>query len=549
MWAAIHYSAYNSETESIFALNGTYRKRINGSNIYEWGIKAPFYPPISIAAGASTGLTGDYNARYTYCRKERNSVVCESNPSLAADTVVALSNKSMAIIVPDPVDDQVNCIRFYRTVADGSTYYIDQDLNYFPTRADYACTQDWEEEEEYIDGVAYRFTTSNNIDNSEDCFTWEVYRNTYALTDNQKRMTSPADNINHVDGSYTIYPGIDSTTADGSLGSQVATTHDRPPLGTYVAGPTLNGICFIIKDNKLYFSLAKQPEYWPSTYYIDVGPIQYPGKCIVFHNERPYYLNQNQIFYIAGTTAATFLPYNLSAKTGTVGSLGAISVHGHGIFHVGSDGLYLCMPSTDQIIGEDRKITGPFEPIFRGESVNGVAACGDLTNAWLACWEDKLYFGYPGSDSNYPKHVLIFYLDSKRLGYFTFPQAGEIHHVAIDHYNKRLLAGDQNGYIWMIEDDTVTDDDGNAISWELESKDFTLQTRRHFPRWVKYDVDASDAVSATGYLMLDGVALQEHALSGDRNTKRRLVTSGNGKRCSHKISGSGPVKIYMVESE
>jgi hypothetical protein len=109
--------------------------------------------------------------------------------------------------------------------------------------------------------------------------------------------------------------------------------------------------------------------------HIDVSPIQYPGKCVVFHNERPYYLNQNSIYYIAGTGAASFLPYNLSAKTGTQGQQGAVSVHGFGIFHVGPDGIYLCMPSTDQIIGEDKKITGSFEPIFRGESVNDVPAC------------------------------------------------------------------------------------------------------------------------------------------------------------------------------
>ncbi|NIP56397.1 MAG: hypothetical protein GWN00_30425, partial [Aliifodinibius sp.] len=94
------------------------------------------------------------------------------------------------------------------------------------------------------------------------------------------------------------------------------------------------------------------------------------------------------------------------------------------------------------------------------------------------------------------------------------------------------------GYVWEIEDKDATDDDGTAISWEIQSKDFTLQTRRHFPRWVKYDVDASSATSATGELILDDSTVQEHSLTGDRTTKRRLVTSSNGRRCSHKISGS-----------
>jgi hypothetical protein len=547
MWSAIHYSPYNSDTESVFALNGTYRKRLDGENIFEWGLDSPTRVAM-VSAGASTGLTGDYNAKYTFCRKERNAVVCESNPSLPDGDAVTLANNSCRIRARNPLDPQVNCIRFYRTVTDGATYYYDQDLNY--VNGDYACTQTWEYTAAYIAGIAYRFTTVNNTDNTEDCYTWEVYRVEYTLTDNQKRATSPADNICHTGGAYVVdRPAIDSTTADGSLGTEVTTTNNRPPLGTYVAGPSFNGISFIIKDNKLYFSKSKQPEYWPETYYIDVSPIQYPGKCVVFHNERPYYLNQNSIYYIAGTGAASFLPYNLSAKTGTQGQQGAVSVHGFGIFHVGPDGIYLCMPSTDQIIGEDKKITGSFEPIFRGESVNDVPACGDLANAWLRAWENKLYFGYPGTDNTYPKNVLVFHLDTKRVGYFNYPSAGEIHTIEIDRYNNRLLVGDENGYVWEIEDKDVTDDSGTAIAWEVESKDFTLQTRRHFPRWVKYDVDASNATSATGELLLDGSSKQSHTLSGDRDTRRRLVASSNGKRCSHKISGSGPVEIYMIESQ
>jgi hypothetical protein len=143
----------------------------------------------------------------------------------------------------------------------------------------------------------------------------------------------------------------------------------------------------------------------------------------------------------------------------------------------------------------------------------------------------------------------VFHLDTKRVGYFNYPSAGEIHTIEIDRYNNRLLVGDENGYVWEIEDKDVTDDSGTAIAWEVESKDFTLQTRRHFPRWVKYDVDASNATSATGELLLDGSSVQSHTLSGDRNTRRRLVASSNGKRCSHKISGSGPVEIYMIESQ
>jgi hypothetical protein len=48
--------------------------------------------------------------------------------------------------------------------------------------------------------------------------------------------------------------------------------------------------------------------------------------------------------------------------------------------------------------------------------------------------------------------------------------------------------------------------------------------------------------------MLDGAAHQTHTLS-TRTAKRRLIATGNGQRCSVKISGTGPVSIYAVEAE
>jgi len=95
----------------------------------------------------------------------------------------------------------------------------------------------------------------------------------------------------------------------------------------------------------------------------------------------------------------------------------------------------------------------------------------------------------------------------------------------------------------------VTTDGGTAIAWDIQSKDFTLQTRSHFPRWVRYDVDAASATSATGTLYLDGESHQTHTLTEDRNTRKRLVATGNGGTCSIRINGSGPVEIYAIEAE
>jgi hypothetical protein len=534
-WSAVQYSPYNSTVDSIFALNGTYRKRVDGSDVYEWGMDAPDTRPV-LAVGSLTGLTGDYDAKYTWCRKERNTVVYESNPSSAASAVTALSNESLKITVVTPPDEQINAIGFYRTAAGGSTYSFDQYLNY--VNKDYAVTQDWEEDAAYFsDNTVYRFTIVNNEDNTEDCFTWETYRYQYAGTDDKRTMTSTADNL--------LY--IDSDTVDASLGSTVATDHDRPPLGTYTAGPSFNGTVFIIKDNKLYFSKPKEPEYFPTTYFVDVSSRQYGGKCVVMFDKQPYYVTQNKIYFIYGSSSSDWLPMDTAAKTGSQSAAGAIAVEGFGIFHVGADGVYVFSPTTDYKHGNDVKATKTLDPIFRGEERYGVPPVGDLAYSWLTYWEDKVYFGYPGVNDTYPTNILVLYLTEKKIGYHTRGQ--EIHAICIDNNNNRLVAVDEDGYAWEVESKDVITDAGEDVSWEVESKDFTLQTRRHFPRWAKYDIDAAGVTSANGEVILDGITLQTHSLDEDRNTRRRLITRGNGKRLSHKISGSGAVEIYAVESE
>lgn len=469
-WAAIRYNSFNSTTQNVFALNGTDRKRLEGTTAYEWGIAAPTTAP-TVAAGSSPGLTGDYDVKYTYCRKEGSTVVSESDPSDAAAAAVTLAYEDLTVTWTASADAQVTHVRIYRTAAGGSTYLHDQDI---------------------------------------------------AI------------------GTLTV----DTDTTDSALGTEVATNHDRPPLGSFVAGPNFNGVCFIIKDNLLYYCLAKQPEYWPTTYFIEVSPPQFAGKSAVFWNGQLYYLTTAEIYLIQGTGVNTFFPFAQTAITGCQGSQAVAAVAGHGIYHVGSDGIYL-------FGNGDRKVSqGQFETLFRGNTVNGVPGVdrSELSKSWLIQYHSKLYFGYADSAGTYPDNVLVFDLESGKTWFQAYPW--EIVSVAVDKTNNRLLAGTSAGKIYQLEDTTVTTDDSTAISWEIESKDFSLQTRAHFPRYVKYDIDASDDdCTATGSVVLDGTVHQSHTLSADRNTKRRLVTTGNGQRESLRVTGSGPITIYGIEAE
>jgi len=343
----------------------------------------------------------------------------------------------------------------------------------------------------------------------------------------------------------TPFGDFDTSSSDGGLGGEVLINQDRPPLGSFVFGPAYDGTCFIIKDNLLYYCKPKQPEAWPALFFVEVTTPQFPLQTGLFYNQQPYVLAKNEIYYVAGTGNGTFLASPTQARTGAQSIRGAVSVDGKGIYHTGPDGIYLFANGVDKKITEDA-----LEPIFRGTTKHGLPGVSSMSTSWLAAFQNNLYFGYQGSGS-YPENVLVLNLDTNRLVYFIYNDGSdiEIRTIVVDETNDRLLVGDNTGFVRVIEDTSQTTDSSTAISWEIQSKDFTLQTRAHFPRFVKYDVDASGATSVTGALLLDGVIHQSHTITGDRSTKRRLVTTGNGKRSANRISGTGPATIYAAESE
>jgi hypothetical protein len=448
---------YKGAMDEIRLLKGTvgYWENFNARELIEYTDSIP-------------GLTGVYNCKYTYCVKEGTTVVTESNPSPESMTPPTAASNYLTLTWAPSSDSQVTHVRLYRTIANGTDYYHDQDIPIGTTTI-----TDW--------------------------------------------------------------------TPDAQLGSELEEDHDRPPLGTFVIGPNFNGYCFIIKDNKLHFSKPKQPEYWPTEYYLDISPAAFSGQCAVFWNGMLYYITKQEIYQIQGTSPETFAVLPMKATTGAQGVNGAVAVAGKGIFHVGSDGIYL-------LSGTDLKISqSGFGTIFRGETAGGMPGATSLANAILLQYRNILFCGYPGTGQTYPYNFLAMNLDTGRTSYYSWGQTFRA--LCVDEYNNRLLAGDASGYIWILEDSTKTKDGATDIPWEIETKNFGLQTQAHFPKYVKYDVDASRSIGAKGEVILEGDTHQNHILSEDRKTRKRLITPGNGMRCSFKISGSGPVEIYAIQSE
>ena len=170
-WSAIKYNAFNDTTDNIFALNGTDRKRIESSTVNEWGLAAPATAP-TLSSGQGAGLTGQYNAKYTYVRKVGSNAVAESNPSSAATTAKVLDGASLAVSITQSSDSQVTHVRLYRTLAGGSIYFLDSEVAAAGTIA-YGYSETFELDDAYIAGNGHKFTVEDTTNGTENTYSWE----------------------------------------------------------------------------------------------------------------------------------------------------------------------------------------------------------------------------------------------------------------------------------------------------------------------------------------------------------------------------------------
>lgn len=525
-WSAVKYNAYNVTVESLFAVNGTDRKRITGSTVAEWGITAPSVAPT--AAGNITGYAytydweGTYHAtansyqfgtetdsyqtcfdweenvdasddsetyrnmwwfevatgrspggvvgvKYTYCRKSDDGVLeCESNPS---DAVYIEAGSGVYVTWTASSDSQVTHVRLYRTLAGGGDFYYSHEV---PIG-----------------------TTSDAMD-----------------------------------------------VQDGSLGSEIETDHDRPPLGTVVIGPDFNGYLFMLKDNLLYYCKPKQPEYWPANYYIEVSPLQDPLTGAVLINGQVYVLTQSEVYLVQGTGYQSFFPLRQAARTGALAHRGIVAVRGKGIFRIANDGLWAFQGA------DDENLTNAFfRPIFIGTTVGAIPGINRTyaSRSWILLWKNKLYHAFPGGAETYPGQILVTDLQTGKTQHYDY--GADFSCAAVDITNDRIILADTSGYIWTIETPTATTDNGTAISWDYQSGEVSDQVRQYFPRSAKYDVEVGSGATATAHVMLDGSSAQSHTLSGSRNTTKRLVTTCTGKRLQCRITGTGAVSIWGAELE
>jgi hypothetical protein len=532
-WRGVQANAFNVTTQSIFALNGTDRKRIEGSNVYEWGLTAPTTAPT---------LTGiDYV--YTNRSWEADQVT-GATKQLTVDKEI--NGEDYNIVYPweeaydaDPAYDVLvtNPNISSSDTSYESFHFENSDIGAIQVKYTYVRKSGTTLEAESDPSSATNINIESGIK-----VTW-VASSDSDVTHVRIYRTLAGGSTFYYDSEHAVGDlSVALTTADADLGSIVETDHDRPPLGTVVEGPAYNGYLFILKDNRLYFCKNLRPEYWPPTYYIEVGPAQFDLKAIRFHNGMAYVMNQYEIYEIQGSTNDTFFPYPMSASTGALSQEATESVKNRGIYHVSRDGIWLFNGSNDKKITESE-----FDPIFRGETKGSIPAIQNVSECWLFEYRDKLYFGFPDTSDGYSNNLLVTNLETDRTVHYDYGETFKS--INIDRTNNRIIALDNSGYIWEIQDSDSTDDDGTAISWQIESKAYSDQLYKYFPRYAKYDVDVGSGATATGTVLLNDTSHQTHSITGSRKTKKRLITSGTGDRIGVRINGTGTVTFREAEVE
>lgn len=594
-WTGFGYSAYNVETESYFTTNGVDRKRITGGVVSEWGIAAPTVSPtVSGSMEVAYGQTWEKTAPYEQVTDYEETEAYTGTQEWEDDEVAGEFYYARWVACDDPLSAYgLTSSSYWGTHQFERTYhsavlYILEDYAYttayhwLQTFGSYECCYDWEryfadgtivstadsatyraqqwyethEELEAAVQVSYTYcrksgtvlecesnaaTATTAIIGNGISVTWTASTDSQ-VTHVRLYRTLADDSVLYYAAEFAV--GTTSTVLpldDGTLGTELATDHDRLPLGaTHVIGPDYDGHCFAAVGNKLYFCLPKQPEYWPADHYVEMFPTGQDMTALCLWNGQVYAFTRVRAALLQGTTADSFFPLPLQVLGGAASAWAVASSQGQGVYHLTADGLHLLAGTDDRRLSDAR-----FRPIFQGQTVGLLpGASRDVDeNWWVVLHGGKLYVGYADVTSSYATDLLVLNVESGQVTPYDYGR--EFVYAVKDLYSDRLLAVDSNGSVRELEKIGATTDAGTAIAWDLQSKDFSDSLRRYFPRYARWDVEVLSG-NAYGLILLEDETVQTHTLD-ERDPRKRHIIGCNGRRVAVRAYGSGSVVFHSVE--
>jgi hypothetical protein len=541
-YSIIAAEPFNVNREILYLLGGGKKYALDNDKLRNWGIQAPSRAPN--AWGKLEGHT------YTY--------EWEGTQQLTEEEIKAQITKALQDVIGMQAYDEWGLPIYYynlNAIHDWEKVINSLEIDIEPQKATWTFERQKEFTPKACIGIRYTYVRKNGAvveleSNPSPSYYLEADTAIWVQWE-----PSPDPQVTHVriyrttNGGGTFYLAAEFEVSslkgallksDLELGPEVEVDHDIPQDGSAIAGPDYNGYCFMSANNRLYFCKAKQPEYWPALYYLDVSPPNDPILDLLLLEGQLYALTRFNIYQIQGSGAASFFPISMKAKAGILSKSSYYAAKGHGVIRVLGDGIYTHRG------GEDIKISGPFDPLFNQETVGPIEHVNlkAIANSHLIYYQGKLYFFYPGGSAIYPNNALVFDVaENFRAMHYKYPKQFNI--IKVDG-NDRLLACATDGNIYQLE--TGITDDGAEISWEIKTKDFSDQLHTYFPRYARYDVELTNSAIAAGEIILDDIVKQQHAIS-NRNTRYRHITTCQGNRLAVRIRGTGQAKIYSVEVE
>lgn len=324
----------------------------------------------------------------------------------------------------------------------------------------------------------------------------------------------------YYDGEIEVGLGAYTTSvADSALGSQVEVDNDPPLDGIVaIAGPGAYNNLFIGIGNKVYFSKPARPESFPALYYNEIGTPYFPIQALVDWGGLLYVFTKDGVYYLQGTSYNTYYP------TRTLASMGLFARHAivpteKGIMYLGGDGLYAFNGQNESKL-TDAKV----DPIFRGETVNGINPLNrdKIATCWLQYFNGKLFFGYPDANESTPSKVLVYdFLKSK---FSIYDYGKNLKSAFVDRVNNRLLVGDTTGVIWRLE--YGENDGGEEFTFKIRSKELT-SIEGFSPSLVRYNVKNDGGSLINLRLLNKGDAAYTYTFTDTEDIKRRHLPPMN----------------------
>jgi hypothetical protein len=333
-----------------------------------------------------------------------------------------------------------------------------------------------------------------------------------------------------------------SSQADSALGVAVDTDNDVPPNCSWAT--IFNETVFLLGEtanpHHLNFSRRLRPE---SVFdYIEIGNADDPLVAAVQVAGVMGVWTRKTKYRVTGSSASSYTANEHLSRRGTPSPYACIPTE-YGIVFPAKDGVF-----ATNLMAADKQIADAIQPIFQGETVNGLSPINwDAASTFCGeAYKDRYYFSYASGSNTAPDKVAVYSHDTTKWYFFDRSYGAMLVEEDIDD----LVAGGADGLVYIIEDADATGDAGTDISMDVETKSYTGPTPHGRKLFLFARVDAYiPSGTLTAALYVDGTLKYTHTLTGNR-TKNLLrfpqESMGFDWKVTFAYTGTGRAAIYGV---